>query len=593
MQKRAALFSHIQKNNLKTLALLALFLVLLIVSQIAILLVPVAMNMNILSRFEGVERSVERAGQRHDLSRPATRIESEVQSAPGQPKPKVGAGAQSGGLKPIDSESARLLEQVDPARTSRIQTMGTPDERRRSGGWHMLTEHPFLSRYWYLIIVAGLAYIALSCWKSVVLMRSETRAHPVERSEAPELFNLVENLAISIGLPCPRIEVIESDKLNAYAAGFFPSASTIAVTRGLIEQLTRDELEAVLAHEMVHIRDRDVRLMVMAHACVDRILPVSKAAVENMIKRPFLSAYAALLMLAYLGLGFALLFALLFGVIGALAIGARFAISQTREFTADAGAIELTKNPVALITALRKVARADDLALTGYASRAMMFSSADESFLGRLIGTHPPIAARIEAIKQHASVAEHELPPVRALSRAVPIEAPAQQPAFGRKRVVHGLSGQTPWAEPTIAVRSEPTGPWGTPPSSDVGMSTLGRRARNAALQSSDPGQRPISAPPVKQGTVAPAEASNSVADWLIGRKGDQVVDGINKAFMVPVRALAYFSASVGAFALVMSLMMVSPPIGLAAAALLAWYAWRNIKRGFAWLRQSLRAITS
>ncbi len=592
MQKRAALFSHIQKNNLKTLALLALFLVLLIVSQIAILLVPVAMNKNILSRFEGVEQSFERSEQPRDLAKPPAHGDSDRTNATGHPKAPVGSGSPAGNLKPINSDSASLLEQTGPGLTSRVQTVRTPETRQHSSGWEMLTEHP-LSRYWYVIIVVGLAYIALSCWKSVVLMRSETRAHPVERSEAPELFNLVENLAISIGLPCPRIEVIESDKLNAYAAGFFPSASTIAVTRGLIQQLTRDELEAVLAHEMVHIRDRDVRLMVMAQACVDRILPVSKVAIENLIKRPFLAAYAALLMLAYLGWGFALLFALLFGVIGALALGARFAISQTREFTADAGAIELTKNPVALITALRKVARADDLPLTGYASRAMMFSSSDDSFLGRLIGTHPPIGARIEAIKQHASVAEHELPPIRALPRTVPMETPPQQPALGRKRVVHGLTGGTPWADPTIVARSVPTGPWGIPSSSDGATTAFGRRDRIAAPQSSDPGQRPISAPPVKSGTFAPAEESNSVADWLIGRKGDQMADSINNAVMVPVRALAYFSAGLGAYAFVIALTIAMPPLGLAVAAFLAWYTWRNIKRGFAWLRQRLRAITS
>jgi hypothetical protein len=114
-----------------------------------------------------------------------------------------------------------------------------------------------------------------------------------------------------------------------------------------------------------------------------------------------------------------------------------------------------------------------------------------------------------------------------------------------------------------------------------------------AALQSSDPGQRPIAAPPVKSGTFAPAEESNSVADWLIGRKGDQMADSINNAVMVPVRALAYFSAGLGAYAFVIALTIAMPPLGLAVAAFLAWYTWRNIKRGFAWLRQRLRAITS
>ena len=83
------------------------------------------------------------------------------------------------------------------------------------------------------------------------------------------------------------------------------------------------------------------------------------------------------------------------------------------------------------------------------------------------------------------------------------------------------------------------------------------------------------------------------MADWLVGRKGDQITGGIEKAVKVPVTAMVYFSAALGSFAVVMSLMMVSPPIGLALACFLVWYAWRNVKKGFSWLRQSMRALTS
>ena len=198
--------------------------------------------------------------------------------------------------------------------------------------------------------------------------------------------------------------MIESPALNAYAAGFFPTSSTIAVTRGLIQTLTRDELEAVLAHELTHIRDRDVRLMTMVRTCGELLLPVSRAVIERIKRKPFVDCMIGILLIAYLGPHFALLFAAIFATVAASGYAARFAISQTREFTADAGAIDLTKNPAALISALRKVALNDALPLKGYTTRAMMFSSTVESWFS----THPSIEDRIAAIKLHGGVAEHE-----------------------------------------------------------------------------------------------------------------------------------------------------------------------------------------
>jgi len=150
----------------------------------------------------------------------------------------------------------------------------------------------------------------------------------LQRRDAPELYNLVENLAISVGLPCPRIEVIESSALNAYAAGFFPTSSTIAVTRGLIQALSRDELEAVLAHELTHIRDRDVRLMVVVRACADLMLPVSRTVIERIKRKPFVDGMFGMLILAYLGPRYALLFAAIFPVIAVVGLPMRVGIES-------------------------------------------------------------------------------------------------------------------------------------------------------------------------------------------------------------------------------------------------------------------------
>ncbi|HEX4892416.1 MAG TPA: M48 family metalloprotease, partial [Hyphomicrobiaceae bacterium] len=231
------LFGHIQRNNAKTVALLALFLVLLEAMQMTIRMLPAAISarmpadLNISGTFNStVTRS---PGRPHDGTLPT--------AAPQEALPS--------GSEKVISDSLTAIWEYFFARTT------------------------FFDHGWYLVLIIGIVYLIFACWWSSLIMRHQTRARPVSRAEAPQLYNLVENLSIATGLPCPRIEIIETPVMNAYATGFMPSSSTIALTRGLIERLGRDELEAVIAHELVHIRDRDVRLMVVAQACVDMVTP--------------------------------------------------------------------------------------------------------------------------------------------------------------------------------------------------------------------------------------------------------------------------------------------------------------------------------
>ncbi|MGE3918783.1 MAG: M48 family metalloprotease, partial [Hyphomicrobiaceae bacterium] len=279
--RRAALFGHIQRNNLKSLALLAAFLCLIEASQIAIRLVPAAIGVSFMTRLN-----------------PAWHFDNSFMTV-------------------------RPGRTPDGPRFETIVTKRATDDGFGAIWQRLASQSRFFERDWYLILIIGAIYIALACWRSVVLMRYETGARPVDRKDAPDLYNLVENLAISTGLPCPRIELIESDKLNAYAAGFFPKASTIAVTRGLIRKLSRDELEAVLAHELVHIRDRDVRLMVVARACVDLVLPISRLMIDFVRAHPIISALLGLQLFFLVGPAFALILAIAAGAIALLALGAR------------------------------------------------------------------------------------------------------------------------------------------------------------------------------------------------------------------------------------------------------------------------------
>jgi heat shock protein HtpX len=295
-----------------------------------------------------------------------------------------------------------------------------------------------------LVLSAPLALVVAGVWFVIayffngLIVDLATGSRQVTREEEPQLYNLLENLCISRGIPMPQLKIMEREELNAFASGLHQGRFSISVTRGLIQTLTPQELEAVLAHELTHILNRDVRTMVVASVFAGIITLIAQ-----IIFRVFLR----------MGVGFrgrgrgggmgALVFVAVAAAIGAvgylLAIVIRMAISQTREYVADAGSVDLTKNPDAMITALQKV--------SGHAHvdapqsvRAMFLQNDDRGVFG-LFATHPPVEKRIEALVRYAA------------GRTDLISAPAEpaQPSQG---------------EPSSEVGMErPAGPWGAPPS--------------------------------------------------------------------------------------------------------------------------------
>lgn len=261
--------------------------------------------------------------------------------------------------------------------------------------------------WWVPVVVASIWVAAALTWHAA-LIRQVTRARPVSRREQSKLYDLVENLAVRAGLPMPRIEVMPSTELNAYATGLGPDDAAIAVTRGLLAELEDDELEAVLAHEMTHIINRDVRLMVVASvlagglSMLGALLPTwltgggEHDPWENDDGSFLLPAS---LFVAAILAATAILVA--FWMVAAVALFAaliKFAFSRSREFLADAGAVELTRNPDALIAALTKIDGRDKVPVRSSTIRAMLFSvDTDELF-----STHPSIEERIAALKLHA-----------------------------------------------------------------------------------------------------------------------------------------------------------------------------------------------
>jgi heat shock protein HtpX len=199
------------------------------------------------------------------------------------------------------------------------------------------------------VVVSGI-WFAISYFGSQAMIDMMTGARKVERKSEPELYNLLENLAISRGLRTPTLRIIDNDSLNAFATGLHEGQYSITVTRGLVAALTRDELEAVLAHELTHVINRDVRTMVIASIFAGIISVIAELVFRGLLysrgggRRDNKNAMPLILIgLAFAAVGFA------------LAIVIRMMLSRTREFVADAGAVELTKNPDAMISALRKV----------------------------------------------------------------------------------------------------------------------------------------------------------------------------------------------------------------------------------------------
>ncbi|MBL6458357.1 M48 family metalloprotease [Belnapia sp. T6] len=259
-------------------------------------------------------------------------------------------------------------------------------------------------------------------------------AHPVTRKEEPRLWNMVETLCISRGLGMPRLAVIEQPARNAFASGLSRQTGAVTVTRGLLEALDDRELAAVLAHELTHIRNGDARLAVVAAVFAGVVsLPgellvrtgrafgnggysfgSGRSSSRSSSKDDNKGGGAAIL-LVLLALAIMLL-------TWALALALRFALSRNREFLADAGAVELTQDPDALITALRKVATRAELPRLPSQIQAMLLESPGETMGRRWLATHPPLEERIAALVRYAG--GRDPGPVSVLEPAAPAEAP-------------------------------------------------------------------------------------------------------------------------------------------------------------------------
>jgi len=228
-----------------------------------------------------------------------------------------------------------------------------------------------------------------------------TGGRELTRNEAPRVYNLLENLCISRGITMPKLKVIEDDNLNAFATGMNEKQYAITVTSGLINALDDAEIESVLGHELTHIRNGDVRLLVVAVIIAGVISFVAELVFRLLVQGGFRwgggrssgdrkGADVAVLV------AFALI-----AIAWILSIVIRFALSRRREYLADAGSVELTKNPDAMISALRKIEGRGELPGATSAVMEMCIDNPREGF-SNIFDTHPPVDARVAALVKFA-----------------------------------------------------------------------------------------------------------------------------------------------------------------------------------------------
>lgn len=252
-----------------------------------------------------------------------------------------------------------------------------------------------------LAMIIGVIYAATMIFQSTNVVMSMNNAHEVTAEEAPQLYHIVEDMAMVAQIPMPRVFIVEDDSLNAFATGSSPENAAIAATTGLLAVMTREELEGVVGHEVSHIRNYDIRISTIAVALASAVTMLSSIGGRIMWygggRRRNDDREGD-------GLGILLLiFSLLSLILAPLAASlVQLAISRQREYLADASSVELTRNPQGMIKALQKLDQSQPMDHPVDSASAALYINDPMKREGvrSLFYTHPPISDRIERLRQ-------------------------------------------------------------------------------------------------------------------------------------------------------------------------------------------------
>jgi len=334
----------------------------------------------------------------------------------------------------------------------------------------------------------ALLWIAIAYFFHQKIVDAVTGGEDVTRQQQPRLYNLLENLCISRGIPMPKLKIVESNALNAYATGLNQRQYAVTVTTGLLNALNDQEVEAVLGHELTHIRNGDVQMMVIAVIIAGVVGFFAELFFRSFTNFGYYGGYGGYGRGSWSSSssdgssssdnkksssGGAVIVIILAVALIALAWllsqMVRLALSRSREFLADAGSVELTKNPDAMISALRKIENRGELPGATSAVMELCLDNPRQGF-SDLFATHPSVDARVQALVRFAG--GHDPGPL-ALP-AAPAEGPddqtppalpkgpwsdATEPAGASPGAPSGPSG--PWGSATEPSAEPRTGPWG------------------------------------------------------------------------------------------------------------------------------------
>lgn len=276
-----------------------------------------------------------------------------------------------------------------------------------SGDFSQLSQAVALFLHLAPYVLGGvLIWFLIAYFANTSLINAATGAVPLQRKDNKRVYNLVQNLCMSQGMKMPKVNIIYDDSLNAYASGINDRTYTVTLSKGIIEKLDDEELEAVIAHELSHIRNHDVRLLIVSIVFVGIFAMVAQIAMRSVYYSSFTSSrnreekgngVIVIVILALIVAAVGYFFSILM----------RFAISRKREYLADAGSAQMTRKPWALARALRKISADPDIEAVEREDVAQLFiehpgrqAKSALSGLSGLFATHPPIKKRIEVLEQ-------------------------------------------------------------------------------------------------------------------------------------------------------------------------------------------------
>jgi Zn-dependent protease with chaperone function len=308
----------------------------------------------------------------------------------------------------------------------------------------------YLLRYVPLILVGSIIMFAAQLFWHMETVKRRAGFRYVDAGDEPRLCRILEPLIVRMAIPVPFVAVIDSSKCNAFACGLSRKHAVVVVTRGLLEVLNDHELEAVLAHELTHIRNGDIRLMAAANICMGNLVEMDKANILQF--RHWSQAILCVLFPFFFPM------MLVGGFIGQFAMRtarkARLAITSSREFIADAEASQITKNPAALASALVRIRGRDRIDSIAPKDDAMMISGVEHGDEA----THPAVQERIDALARVTGSMVFIAPNAARLDqlggaeRSALFRAPASAQKPPREEVRSDVFGLTPQSRFMLAL---------------------------------------------------------------------------------------------------------------------------------------------